>query len=101
MSTLLPCCATAVICLGPVSPVWQHLGLYAYTREALEWFVATPQGTYESLEGLEQLRFLEHGWEIATVPVTPTRHAFTGIDTPQDLALAEEAIAQLGDPFPL
>ena len=82
------------------SPVWQHMGLYAYTMEALDWFVGQPPGTYELLEGLEQLRFLEHGWKIATVPVEPPEHALSGIDTPADLALAEEAIAQLGDPFP-
>ena len=82
------------------SPVWQHMGLYAYTIEALDWFVGNSPGTYEILEGLEQLRFLEHGWEIATVPVAPPEHALSGIDTAADLALAEEAIAKLGDPFP-
>ena len=84
---------------APMSPVWQHLGLYAYTFEALDWFGGTEQGVYEKLEGLEQLRFLEHGWSIATVPVDPPSHALSGIDTPRDLELAEEAIARLGDPF--
>ena len=83
-----------------VSPVWQHLGLYAYRMAALEWFAAAPQGYYEALEGLEQLRFIENGWIIATVPVAPPEHALSGIDTPEDLALAEDAIARLGDPFP-
>lgn len=86
---------------SPLSPVWQHLGLYAYTRKALDWFAQAPQGTYERLEGLEQLRFLENGWTIATCEVDPPRHALSGIDTPQDLALAEDAIARLGDPFPV
>lgn len=85
---------------GPVSPVWQHLGLYGYRMAALEWFGATPQSTYEALEGLEQLRFLEAGRTIATVEVDPPSHAMSGIDTPQDLALAEETIRRLGDPFP-
>ena len=84
----------------PQSPVWQHLGLYAYTMAALDWFVSAPQGTYEKLEGLEQLRFLENGWAMATVPVPLPEHALSGIDTPEDLALAEDAIARLGDPFP-
>lgn len=83
----------------PLSPVWQHLGLYAYSREALDWFVGASPGHYERLEGLEQLRFLEKGWSIATVPVRAPEHALSGIDTPQDVALAEEAIAKLGDPF--
>ena len=59
-----------------------------------------PSGTYELLEGLEQLRFLENGWTITTVPVPAPDHALSGIDTPEDLALAEDAIAQFGDPFP-
>ncbi|WP_374408352.1 manno-octulosonate cytidylyltransferase [Pelagerythrobacter sp.] len=83
-----------------MSPVWQHLGLYAYTMQALDWFAAASPGTYEVLEGLEQLRFLENGRAIATVPVDPPEHALSGIDTPADVALAEEAIARLGDPFP-
>lgn len=82
----------------PMSPVWQHLGLYAYTRDALDWFASAPPGVYERLEGLEQLRFLENGWDIATVEVEPPTHALSGIDTPQDLALAEAAIARFGDP---
>lgn len=85
---------------GPLSPVWQHLGLYGYRMAALEWFAAAPRSTYEALEGLEQLRFLESGRSIATVEVDPPSHAMSGIDTPADLALAEEAIARLGDPFP-
>ena len=82
------------------SPVWQHLGLYAYTMEALDWFTGAPQGIYEALEGLEQLRFLENGWTVATVPVNPPEHALSGIDSPEDVIFAEEAIARLGDPFP-
>lgn len=82
------------------SPVWQHLGLYGYSMAALEWFASAPPSLYEALEGLEQLRFLENGWPVTTLEVDPPAHALSGIDTPADLALAEEAIARLGDPFP-
>lgn len=85
---------------GALSPVWQHLGLYGYRMTALDWFAAAGPGVYETLEGLEQLRFLESGWTIATVAVETPDHALSGIDTPADLALAEAAIARLGDPFP-
>lgn len=85
---------------GSLSPVWQHLGLYGYRMAALEWFAAAEPSPYERLEGLEQLRFLESGRTIATLEVDPPEHALSGIDTPADLALAEEAIARLGDPFP-
>lgn len=85
---------------SPVSPVWQHLGLYGYRMAALEWFADAMPGHYEMLEGLEQLRFLEAGRTIDTVEVDPPSHIMSGIDTPADLALAEDAIARLGDPFP-
>lgn len=84
-----------------MSPVWQHLGLYGYTRAALDWFISSSMGEYEKLEGLEQLRFLENDWPIMTVPVDPPSHSLSGIDTAEDLALAEEAVKELGDPFPL
>jgi len=85
---------------SPLSPVWQHLGLYGYRMAALDWFAAAPPSAYEQLEGLEQLRFLEGGKTIATVEVEQPVHAMSGIDTPADLALAEAAIARFGDPFP-
>jgi len=85
---------------GPVSPVWQHLGLYGYRLAALGWFAATGPGAYEVLEGLEQLRFLEGGRTITTVEVAAPSHAMSGIDTQADVALAEETIRRLGDPFP-
>ena len=84
----------------PLSPVWQHLGLYGYTLPALKWFASASPSPYEILEGLEQLRFLENGWSIQTVPVEVPAHLLSGIDTPEDLAKAEEAITRFGDPFP-
>ncbi|MBB3938689.1 3-deoxy-manno-octulosonate cytidylyltransferase (CMP-KDO synthetase) [Novosphingobium fluoreni] len=85
---------------SPMSPVWQHLGLYGYRMSALDWFAAASPSRYEQLEGLEQLRFLEGGKTIATVAVDQPTHAMSGIDTPSDLTLAEATIARLGDPFP-
>lgn len=85
---------------GPLSPVFRHLGLYAYRLEALERFETTPPTPYEIWEGLEQLRFLEMGLSIQTIEVAPPSHAMSGIDTIEDVALAEDLIAQLGDPYP-
>ncbi len=82
----------------PLSPVLRHLGLYAYRLDALERFEAATPGCYEQLEGLEQLRFLELGMAMTTVEVAPPRHAMSGIDTIEDVALAEQLIARLGDP---
>jgi 3-deoxy-manno-octulosonate cytidylyltransferase (CMP-KDO synthetase) len=84
----------------PLSPVWQHMGIYGYSQEALTWFSAMPPSHYELLEGLEQLRFLEGGWDIHTLAVEAPAHLLSGIDTLQDLVKAEEAISRFGDPFP-
>ncbi len=75
-----------------LSPVWRHIGLYGYKRPALEKFAALPEGYYEALEGLEQLRFLENGMRIQAVQVAPAAHAMWGIDTPEDAAHAEHLI---------
>jgi 3-deoxy-manno-octulosonate cytidylyltransferase (CMP-KDO synthetase) len=100
--TILPAIRdeAALRAAGPASPVWQHLGLYGYRMAALEWFASAPPTPCERLEGLEQLRFLESRRTIATVEVEAPEHALSGIDTPADIALAEAAIARLGDPFP-
>lgn len=81
------------------SPVWQHLGLYAYTMAALEWFSAAAPSHYETIEGLEQLRFLESGWKVDTLPVEVPLYLLSGIDTPEDLAKAEDSISRYGDPY--
>lgn len=81
------------------SPVWRHVGLYAYRLAALEAFEATPPTTLEVLEGLEQLRLLELGQTIAAVEVAPARFDISGIDTEEDIARAEALIAEYGDPL--
>lgn len=84
---------------GPLSPVWRHIGLYGYKRSALEIFVGLSEGHYESLEGLEQLRFLENGLRMQAVKVAAAPSAMWGIDTPQDAAHAEALIAKHGEPL--
>ena len=54
---------------GEMAPVRLHVGVYAYRREALERYVATPASELETLEGLEQLRFLVAGVPVAVVEV--------------------------------
>jgi 3-deoxy-manno-octulosonate cytidylyltransferase (CMP-KDO synthetase) len=82
-----------------LSPVWRHIGLYGYRLDALERFTALPEGHYEKLEGLEQLRFLENGMRIMTVAVESGSSAMWGVDTPEDAEHAEKLIAELGDPL--
>lgn len=81
-----------------LSPVYRHVGLYAYAREALERFEAAAPTALERLEGLEQLRLLELGIPVRAVPVPPGRFDLGGIDTEADVARAEALIARHGDP---
>ncbi len=66
-------------------PLWHHIGVYAYRREALARFVALPESPLERREKLEQLRALEAGMRIGAARVG---HAPFGVDTPADLARA-------------
>jgi len=75
---------------GIGTPVYKHIGLYAYRRAALEAFHRLPPSQLERTEGLEQLRFLEHGIPITVVETTePT----VGIDTEDDLRVVEPLLA--------
>ncbi|MEK9754258.1 MAG: 3-deoxy-manno-octulosonate cytidylyltransferase [Rhodospirillaceae bacterium] len=72
------------------APLYHHIGIYAYRREALRRFVQLPPGVLEQRERLEQLRALENGMVIAaervdTVPL--------GVDTPADLERARAILA--------
>ena len=84
----------------PLSPVWRHVGLYGYTLDALMRFERTPPTHLENLEGLEQLRLLELGIPVSTVPVDPPRFDSSGIDTQADISRVEALIARHGDPTP-
>ncbi|MEO0981978.1 MAG: manno-octulosonate cytidylyltransferase [Pseudomonadota bacterium] len=79
---------------GPLSPVRRHVGLYAYRLEALNRFAALPPSPTEQLEGLEQLRLLENGMSICAVEVDAPGISIPGVDTPEDLALAERLLAE-------
>ena len=99
-SRSFPPCAmkTALRRQGGLSPVLRHVGLYGYTRKMLETYVTLPAGHYEQLEGLEQLRLLEHGYGIRVVEVDYRgRAAMSGVDSPADVARAEALIARHGE----
>lgn len=69
--------------LNDASRYFMHLGIYAYSPQFLQKFVAMPQGTLEQIEKLEQLRALENGAKIVAGIVDG---ATPGIDTPEDYA---------------
>lgn len=70
-------------------PLYHHIGLYSYRREALQRFVSLPPGLLEQRERLEQLRALECGMriDVALVDTVPL-----GVDTPEDLERARKIL---------
>jgi 3-deoxy-manno-octulosonate cytidylyltransferase (CMP-KDO synthetase) len=72
---------------------YEHIGLYAYRRAALDRFVTLPRGVLEQRERLEQLRALEAGMRIWVSLVDPVQLGVQ-VDTPSDLARARELMEQ-------
>lgn len=80
------------------SPVLRHIGLYAYKYESLFKFKELEESTYEKLEGLEQLRFLENGMKIKIAKVDyGAFEGMSGVDSPEDVARAEALFAKYGE----
>lgn len=73
---------------------YKHIGLYAYRAEVLKQITSLPQSSLELAESLEQLRWLENGYSIK---VGISEVETIGIDTPQDLARAEEFLKEHGE----
>ncbi len=74
----------------PLAPR-KHLGLYAYRKAALRRFAELPPSPLESVERLEQLRWLEEG---ISIHVVPTPYDTIGVDTEEDLLAAERVLLQ-------
>ncbi|MDP1825987.1 MAG: 3-deoxy-manno-octulosonate cytidylyltransferase [Archangium sp.] len=74
------------------TPRWAHLGLYGYRARVLSRLATLPPTVLEKTESLEQLRALGHGIRIAC-RVTP--HSSQAVDRPEDVPLAEAALARL------
>jgi len=72
---------------------YKHLGLYAYTAEALERFHTLAPSELELTEKLEQLRFLENG---IPINVVETFEDTVGVDTEEDFKKVEEYFRRLG-----
>ena len=81
---------------GPDVEVWHHVGVYAYRPAALAAYAARPPGPLERQEGLEQLRFLEHGLPVACVPVEARGRAFWEVNTPADVPRVEAVLQAEG-----
>lgn len=68
---------------------FQHIGIYAFRKQAIMDFAGWPMQTLEATEKLEQLRYLEFGKRIKMVE---TSHVSIGIDTAEDLEKARKML---------
>lgn len=66
---------------------YKHIGIYAFRTDILQQVTSLPQSTLEKAESLEQLRWIENGYRIG---VGISDIETIGIDTPDDLARAEQ-----------
>lgn len=74
------------------TPYFEHIGVYAFRKEALLNFTKWPVSQLEATEKLEQLRYLEHGIKIRMVE---TDYNSVAIDTPEDLERAKQLLANI------
>jgi 3-deoxy-manno-octulosonate cytidylyltransferase (CMP-KDO synthetase) len=72
-------------------PFWQHVGIYAYKRTALDAFARLPQSPRERRTGVEIVRALDNGLKVAVVRIDnlPLRVA-----SPADLEAARLALKE-------
>jgi len=73
---------------------WGHVGLYAYSQEALAAWRTFPSSVLEDLEKLEQLRFIEHGVAVSTIVVD---EPLGEVNVAEDLDLARKIASQPRD----
>ena len=78
------------------TPVFHHVGVYAYRPEALTDYPRWKPGPLEGLEGLEQLRFLENGQKILCVEVDARGRQFWELNNPEDVPRIEAMMAGMG-----
>ncbi|MDE0481211.1 MAG: 3-deoxy-manno-octulosonate cytidylyltransferase [Candidatus Poribacteria bacterium] len=76
--------------------VYKHIGLYAFRKEQLLAFTSWKRTPYEIAEGLEQLRFLEHG---VPIHVVETDIPLIGVDVPADLERVKQILEKGGPHF--
>jgi 3-deoxy-manno-octulosonate cytidylyltransferase (CMP-KDO synthetase) len=81
---------------GPdeVTPVFHHVGVYAYRPAALAAYPSWPVGPLETLEGLEQLRFLEQGRHVLCVEVQSRGRQFWELNNPSDVPVIERMLSE-------
>ena len=77
------------------TPVFHHVGVYAYRPAALAAYPGWPMGPLERLEGLEQLRFIEQGRPVLCVEVQARGREFWELNNPSDVPVIEAMMARI------
>jgi len=78
------------------TPVFHHVGVYAYRPAALAAYSDWAMGPLEKLEGLEQLRFLERGSHVLCVEVDAKGRQFWELNNPEDVPRIEAMLSEMG-----
>lgn len=78
------------------TPVFHHVGVYAYRPQALQSYITCSPGPLEMLEGLEQLRFLENNYSVLCVEVEARGRQFWELNNPEDVPRLEAMMAEMG-----
>ncbi len=78
------------------TPVFHHVGVYAYRPSALAAYPRWAAGPLEQLEGLEQLRFLEQGRHVLCVEVEARGRQFWELNNPEDVPRIEAMLKEMG-----
>lgn len=92
---VIPFTARAYATAEP-TPVFHHVGVYAYRPAALAAYPGWKPGPLEQQEGLEQLRFLEHGRQMLCVEVEARGRPFWELNNPEDVPVIEAMLAETG-----
>lgn len=81
---------------GDVTPVFHHVGVYAYRPDALAAYMSWVEGPLEKLEGLEQLRFMENDTPVKCVEVDAKGREFWELNNPVDVERIEKILTKQG-----
>lgn len=79
------------------TPVYKHIGLYAYRFSTLRELVALEPTPLERTESLEQLRALENGIPVKVVLTEYRGRTPASVDSPRDAEVAAQIIAEEGE----
>lgn len=77
------------------TPVFHHVGVYAYRPDALAQYATWSPGIMEELEGLEQLRFVERGVPVLCTEVEARGRMFWELNNPEDVPRIEQMMSEM------